>query len=170
MRQIILSCLFVLSASFLFAQSDPGNEAAIRSLIQQQGEAWNKNDMNEYCRFFTDDGSWINIGGLYWKNKRELLQAHLAFAPVLKYMTPATLSIQHIQFIAPDVALVFMLETIQMNHDLSFPDGRKVAVGDTIMDQLSLVLIKSSGHWFIKAGHNTAVDPNSVKINPVDKN
>ena len=143
MKQFIFCCMLIFSAPLLFAQTNQADETAIRSLVQKQEDAWNKNDMNEYCGFFTEDGSWINIGGLYWKNKAEILKAHLAFAHVLKYMIPATLDIQNIQFIAPGAAIVFVKETIRMNHDLSFPDGRKVAIGDTIRDQMSLVLIKT---------------------------
>jgi len=170
MKRIFLSCLLICSVLTLFAQNNPKDSAGVRALVQRYEDAWNKNDMLAISGLFTEDGSWINIGGLYWKNKSEIRTAHLAFAQYLKFMIPAKLNIQNIQFIGDDVALVFLREEIQMNHGLAFPDGRKAVTGDKLSDQISLVLVNNSGQWQIKTGHNTAVDPVSEKINPVNKN
>jgi uncharacterized protein (TIGR02246 family) len=168
-KHFIYFSLLIGPVQVAFAQNNPADETAIRALVQEQEDAWNRNDMSGYCSFFADDASWINIGGLYWKNKAEIVKAHLAFAPVLKFMVPAKVKIQNIQFIAPAAAIVIIEEAIKMNHDLSFPDGRGVAAGDTIKDRISLVLVKSSGRWVIIAGHNTSIDPASEKINPVSE-
>ena len=168
MKHFLFTCLLICSASFLFAQSNSKDSIDVRSIIQQYEDAWNKNDMDAVCNLFTEDASWINVGGLYWRNKKEISIAHHAFAPVLKYMIPAKLNIQNIQFAAPGVALVFIHEKIQMNHALSFPDGRDVVPGDIIYDQISFVLVKNpSGKWQIKTGHNTPVYPKMETMNPV---
>ena len=170
MKRLFLCCLFSCLVVFLYAQTNIKDSTGVRALIQRYQDAWNQNDMVAISDLFTEDGSWINIGGLYWKNKTEIKTAHVAFAPYLKFMVPAKLNIQNIQFIGNGVALVVLREEIRMNHDLAFPDGRKVAMGDKIFDQMSWVLVNNSGKWQIKSGHNTAVDAVSEKINPVNKN
>jgi uncharacterized protein (TIGR02246 family) len=129
MKRLFLSCLFTCSALFIFAQNDVKDSIGVRALIQQYEDAWNKNDMEAISNLFAEDGSWINIGGLYWKNKAEIRTAHIAFAPYLKFMVPAKLNVQNIQFIDDGIALVFVREAIHMNHDLAFPDGRKISKG-----------------------------------------
>jgi len=168
MKYFLFTCLLICSVSFLFAQSNAKDSIEVRATIQHYENVWNINDMDAICNMFTEDASWINIGGLYWKNKKEISIAHHAFAPVLKYMIPAKLNIQNIQFVAPGVAIVFIREKIEMNHALSFPDGREVVSGDIIYDQISLVLVKNaSGQWQIKTGHNTPVYPKMEAMNPV---
>ena len=170
MKRLLFTTLFICSALSLFAQNNTEDSLAVRSVVQRYEDAWNKNDMVTVCNLFTEDGSWINIGGLYWKNKVEITKAHVAFAPYLKYMVPSNMNIQNIQFIAPGVSLVFIHEALHMNHDLTFPDGRKAAQGQVIYDEISLVLVKNLGQWQIKTGHNTAVDPQSEAMNPVKEN
>ncbi len=170
MKHFFLHCLFIFPPALLSAQNYSKDSIGVRSIIQQYEDAWNKNDMDAIGNLFTEDGSWINIGGLYCKNKTEIIKAHQVFAPYLKYMIPSKMNIQKIQLISDVVALVFVHEELHLNHDLSFPDGRKANKGEVIYDQLSFVLVKYSGQWMIKAGHNTAVDPASEAINPVNKN
>ena len=167
MKSILPFYLFTFLSSFLMAQNNSKDSIAVRSVIQQYENAWNKNDIDAICKLFTVDGSWINPGGLYWKNQAEVSKAHHAFAQVLSYMIPVEMTIQNIQFIKDGVALVFVLELIHINHNLSFPNGKKSFPGDIIKDQVSLVLVKNSDQWQIKAGHITTIEPAAEAINPV---
>lgn len=167
MKHFLLTCLLIFTLSPVLAQNDTKDSIAVLATVQEYENAWNKNDMDAVCAMFTEDASWINIGGLYWKNKNEITKAHHAFAPILSYMIPSKLNIQKIQFVAPGVAIVCLREKIQMNHALSFPDGREVLQGDIINDEISLVLVKKYDKWQIKAGHNTAVYPKMEALNPI---
>jgi len=163
--------LLICTSSFAFAQNNSSDSLAIRSTVQQFENSWNKNDIDAYCSFFTADGSWINIGGMRWKNRDEVSKAMHTLAPVFKYMIPQKLNVLDIQFVADDVAIVFIREVIQINHDWNFPDGRKAnSKGDIVYGQMSLVMVKNLGQWQIKAGHNTTIDPKVAAFNPVSKN
>src|SRR5580692_8089522 len=120
MKRILLLCLFALPASLLFGQKNEADSLEIRSIIQQFENSWNRNDFDAYCSFFTVDGSWINIGGMHWKNKAEVSKAMHTLAPEFKKMIPQKLNIQNIEFIASGVVVVFVLEVIQMNQDWVF--------------------------------------------------
>ena len=171
MKQYLFSVLLICSSSVLFAQSDYTDSTAIRITIQQFEDSWNKNDMDAYCNFFTIDGSWINIGGMRWKNLSEVSKAMHVLAPVFKNMIPQKLNIQNIQFVADGVAVVFILEVIQINHDWFFPDGKKgAAKGDVMYGQMSLLMVRNFGQWKIKVGHNTTVDQKLADFNPVNRN
>ncbi len=58
-----------------YAQSVTSDEKAIRSLLQQMEGAWNKNDMGAYCNSLTEDGTWINVVGMFWRDKKETIKA-----------------------------------------------------------------------------------------------
>jgi uncharacterized protein (TIGR02246 family) len=168
MKRFLILGVFISSTIFLFAQKKSTDSIAIHATIQRFEDSWNRNDMDAYCNFFMIDGSWINIGGMRWKNRTEVSAAMHALAPVFKNMIPQKLNIQNIQFVADGVAVVFVLEVMQMNHDWFFPDGKKGAAKDDVTyGQVSLLMVRSLGQWKIKAGHNTTVDPTIATFNPV---
>lgn len=72
----------------IFAQDDSTAEKAIHTSLQQMKDARNKNDMNAYCNQLTEDSTWIKVFGKFWRNKKEAIKVHDAFAETLfKYFT-----------------------------------------------------------------------------------
>ena len=75
-----------LLALGLFCSADPrgrargaasdGDEAEIRALIQQLGEAWNKHDVKAFLARMADDADAVNRFG-QWYRGRTQLEKHL---------------------------------------------------------------------------------------------
>src|SRR6478752_8753614 len=40
--------------------------------------AWNRHDMNEFASLFTSDANFVNVVGIWWKNRSEIEAAHRA--------------------------------------------------------------------------------------------
>lgn len=60
----------------IFAQNDSTDEKAIHTSLQQMEDAWNKNDMGAYCSQLKEEGTWINVVGMFWRNKKDVTKAH----------------------------------------------------------------------------------------------
>jgi hypothetical protein len=78
--------------------------------------------MVAHCKLFTEDGSWITIGGFIGKTEEVSTATH-ALAPAFKNMIPMKLNIQRMQFVDEKVAVLFLLEDIYINSDWYYPDG-----------------------------------------------
>jgi ketosteroid isomerase-like protein len=78
MKNIFMTFLFASLNLLLFAQQKDStrSEKDIKSIIQKQEEEWNKHDFEAFCKFYTDDATFINYMGMFWKGKREIV-AHL---------------------------------------------------------------------------------------------
>lgn len=50
------------------------DDNAIRAILKDQETAWNKHDMNAFTKAFRDDAQGINVAGMYWQGKAELLK------------------------------------------------------------------------------------------------
>ena len=55
-------------------QLAPADDKAIQAILKDQETAWNKHDMNAFTTAFRDDAEGINVAGMYWQGKAELLK------------------------------------------------------------------------------------------------
>jgi uncharacterized protein (TIGR02246 family) len=55
-------------------QISTADDKAIREILKDQETAWNKHDMNAFTKAFRDDAQGINVAGMYWQGKAELLK------------------------------------------------------------------------------------------------
>lgn len=41
-------------------------------------DAWNRDDMDDFSSLFCEDANFVNVVGMWWKNRREIEAAHRA--------------------------------------------------------------------------------------------
>src|SRR5918993_5392058 len=58
------------------AGQSPGDEQLVRGLATQFERAWNSHDMNLLGAMTTDDVDFVNVAGLHWKGRAEVVQEH----------------------------------------------------------------------------------------------
>jgi len=166
MKYAFLSMVLLFCSTFLVAQPTVA-EKEVADEVKKLNEIWNRHDMDAYCDLFTEDGTWINIVGMFWQNRADLCKAHKVIKEAaLKYWT-AKMDLLKIKIIAPNVAIAYIYETIRVEEDYSLPDGQKFSKGDVSYDQISLVYLKTNNEWKITAGHNTVVDQKMKDFNPI---
>jgi uncharacterized protein (TIGR02246 family) len=47
------------------------DEQAVRKVIADYGDAWNKHDPDAILALFTDDADWVNVAGSWWHGQAE---------------------------------------------------------------------------------------------------
>ena len=153
-RPLALSLLFLISSSGLFAQTFAvSDETAIRALITAVPKAMNDKDWKAYAALFADDADWINVVGMFWHGKDNVVKSHAAYGSTVFRNGGFTYSDILIRDVAPNVAVVVVTE-----HSVEqlAPDGvTKLPGGE---ERLSFVVVKRSGQWKITLGHNTSVN------------
>jgi len=50
--------------------------AAIRAILDRQGDAWNRHDMDAFVADTMPDVDWINVVGMHWKGHDTVRRAH----------------------------------------------------------------------------------------------
>jgi uncharacterized protein (TIGR02246 family) len=141
---------------------DASDETNIRAVATAYADAWNHHDMKTLAELFTDDAEWVNIVGMHWRSKANVIKAHDVFhRTIFQKMEIGVIDLE-IRSIAPDVATAVIALRAGA---FTTPDGKQQ---NETLDRLSLILVNRSGAWRIAHGHNTVVDPTAVPFDPVN--
>lgn len=157
MKQLILIYVCVFLATALFAQKNTKDEMAIKKVILQQENAWNRHDWEAFSSYFTDDGTLINFIGQFWKGRNEIL-AHFKFLSEC-CLEPTSLKFEFKQarFLTPDIAIVYTEETLFADKDYDVP-FRQYKKGDTDYKWKIDVFERKNGEWKITATQMTLIN------------
>jgi uncharacterized protein (TIGR02246 family) len=118
-----------------------------------------------YADLFADDADGINVVGMHWRGKTAVVKAHQAYFKTAFRDGGMSTADMSIRAVTPDVAIVVVTEINRGGGIL--PDGSKAAPGS---GRLTYVLVKRGGKWKITHGHNTTIDPNAKRFDPVNSN
>ena len=127
----------------------PADEQSIRGLATQFEQAWNSHDMNKLGAITTEDVDFVNVAGLHWKGRAEVVKEHAERHKVRFKNSVWTTERVAIQFLSPDMALVHI--DWQTRGDLDFdlkPWPPRTGI-------FSWVVVKNAGSWKIRAVQNT---------------
>jgi uncharacterized protein (TIGR02246 family) len=150
-------CLAVIAlfahGPFTTAAMSPTDDRAIQTLVQAWEKDWNAHDMTAMGKLITEDADFVNVAGLHWKGRQQIVQEHAE-----RHRTNLKLShwITHgvsIQPLSSTIALVHI--TWGMTGDTDF-DGTPREPRDGIF---SWIVEKHDNHWLIRAVQNTNVSP-----------
>jgi len=146
---VFLIVVFVVLSSTAAQVGVRDDEGAVRKVVADYADSWNKHDMQAFSRVFTDDVDYVNIAGRHWKGVQENVAEHAAlFQNRLKNVVQTPTSVQ-IRFVTPDVALV---HTTWDATGWSRLNGEPVPV---LKEITTMVVVKSKGKWLISAFQNT---------------
>ena len=138
------------------------DERNIRGMVTVYAGAWNRHDMGTLAELFTDDADWINIVGMHWRGKAAIVKAHDVYHRTIFQKMEIGATDIGIRAITSDVAAaVIALKA----GEYTTPNGRQQ---NATLDRLSLILVNQNGKWRIAHGHNTVVDPNAARFDPVN--
>ena len=169
MRYSFFTSALMLLVTMLSAQNDSSSEMAIKKVIQKQGEARNKNDWETLSAYFTDDGTLINPVGQLWKGRTEIV-AHLKLlSACCLEPTSSKSDVKNIRFVTPDIAIVYIEETLIANKDFDLP-FRKYKKGDREYNWKTDVFIKKNNEWEITSRQLTLINQVISPHSSSDKN
>jgi uncharacterized protein (TIGR02246 family) len=142
--------LFAAFTSSAFAQT-VADEEAIRKVIVEMTEGFNRHDAAASTRMYTADADLVTVRGERFRGTEDF-QKGLAgiFATRAREATHRTLNVS-IRFVRPDVALAHVTNELS---GLIAPDGQRPPPHQ----ELSLrVFVRQDGQWRVAAFHNTLV-------------
>ncbi|RDI55822.1 SgcJ/EcaC family oxidoreductase [Nocardia mexicana] len=132
---------------------DQDDDRAIRSALAEYTDLWIRHEMDEWGRFFTEKSDFITHRGIWWRTRQDNVAGHKdAPDSVIRQKRNYTQEIADIQEIAPNVALV--------HTTWAWPDHRLPGTNqaEDRHGLITLVMVKHTGTWLIRAAHNTRVN------------
>ncbi len=152
MRRPIQRAFFVLVFVTVTAPASgqsASDEEGIRRLATQFQTAWNSHDMNVLGQIVTDDVDFVNVAGLHWKGRDEVVREHAARHKVRFKDSVWTTERVLVQFLRPDIALVHLDWGTRgdLDFDLTpWPPRKGIFVW---------VVVRDGGIWRVRAVQNT---------------
>jgi len=138
------------------------DEEAIRKTVGGFEEAWNAHDMKAFAKLFREDAEWINAVGMHWRGRDAVVAATTAFHETFLKTNQMKLDAVETRSLGAGYAIA----VATVNQDgFTAPDG---AVFPKTQDRETFVLVKGPEGWKIAHGHNTRVDAEAAKNDPVN--
>jgi len=138
---VVVAMLGIPRASYAQSQSAEADSAAIRQVVAQFIDAFNRHDAQGWAAPFLKDGDFTNIFGLT-VHGRKGIEAHFVklFAGSLKD-AHRTATVRHIRFIKPDVAAV------DAEWELVGSKAPNGSVNPVRKGMFTWVMVKQDGRW-----------------------
>jgi len=133
----------------------------IESLIKAYFDAWNANAPERFADLFWPDGSWVNVVGMHWRGRDQIVFAHVAFLKTIFKDCKQTLVSTEPRLVSPGVALAVV--TLIQDAYVT-PDGHQAPRAH---DRLTLMAVEREGAWRFIHGHNTIVNDQAANNDPV---
>jgi len=157
MKHSLLISAFIFLTTALFAQNNANDEMAIKNVIQRQEASWNKHDWEAFSNYFTYDATLINFVGQFWKGKNDIISHFKLLGDCCLAPTSLKLDFKNARFIIPDIAIVYIEETIvaDKDYDTPFHNYKK---GETDYKMVTDVFVKKNNAWKITAAQLTLIN------------
>ena len=129
------------------------DEAAVRALVNEFANTWNRHDMKAMHELDTEDVEWINVVGHHWRGKTTVYKGHVAIHKGMSATTSMSVESAIIRSIAPNVAVAVATMHFGPPHDPRYPQTT------TTKTRGSFTMVKRDGIWKIAHFQNTVIDP-----------
>jgi len=163
MKRIVLAVVAVIAMSGYAIRGSaltstppalsPEDESAVRALVNEFANTWNRHDMKAMHELDTDDVEWINVVGHHWRGKENVYKGHVAIHKGMSRTTSMSIESATVRSIAPNVAIAVATMHFTASTDPHFP-WAQAANG-----RGSFTVVKRDGIWKIVQFQNTAIDP-----------
>ncbi|MDX8491714.1 SgcJ/EcaC family oxidoreductase [Mesorhizobium sp. VK22B] len=114
-------------------------------------DAWNRHDMDDFAALFSEDANFVNVVGVWWKNRTEIEGAHRATHQTMFRDSRLEGVVSSAVELAPGLASLHYKWTLT---GASAPDGSPAGTREGI---LLLVVKKDQSNWRIKVAQNTDI-------------
>jgi len=129
------------------------DESAVKALVNEFSNTWNRHDMKAMHELDTEDVEWISVVGHYWQGKETVYKGHTAIHKGMSAKASASVESATIRSIAPTVAVA--VATMHFGPSLD-PRYSWVVAAKT---RASFTMVKRDGIWKIVHFQNTLIDP-----------
>lgn len=153
----------LMPATFAHGADVPAEDmSAIRAWIDECVAAWASSDAERMYRTAADDLEWINIVGMHWRGKADVIEAHRIFLTTMFRGVPLQLrEIETVRSLGPDAVVAVVRWSVGQ---FTTPTGHVVPPSD---DRMTLVFRRTPQGLVLMHGANIQIDPVAEASNPV---
>jgi uncharacterized protein (TIGR02246 family) len=119
-------------------------------------DAWNRHDISSFAELFTQDANFVNVVGMWWKNRDEIEGAHRATHDTIFRNSRLEGKVSSVVELAADIASVHYTWTLT---GASAPDGSQAGTREGI---LLLIVQKGQSGWLVRVAQNTDIVPGMI--------
>ncbi len=136
------------------------DDQAIRKVVAGFEETWNAHDMKAMGKLFREDAEFINVVGMHWHGRDEIMAAHAAFhETVFKTRQMKTDGVET-RPLGSGYAIAVATITVD---GFTTPSGQVMPKGQC---RETFVLVKGADGWKVAHGHNVTVVADAAKHDP----
>lgn len=140
------------------------DRTAVQGWIDECVAAWAASDGERMFRTAADDLEWINIVGMHWRGKADVIEAHRIFLTTMFRGVP--LEFRAIETLRPLGADAVIAVARWHVGQFATPDGHIVPPSE---DRMTLVFRRTAGGLVLAHGANIQIDPVAAASNPVGR-
>jgi uncharacterized protein (TIGR02246 family) len=140
---------------------DAEDESAVRAVVSEFANTWNRHDMEAMHRLNTEDVEWVNVSGNHWRGNPAVYKGHDTIHRTIFAKTDMSVEGTVVRALAPDVAVV--VATMKFG-PVVMPSGQELP---ELKTRGSFIVVRREGIWKIAHFHNTSVDPEAEQHDPV---
>lgn len=163
---ILVTTVFIVDSG-VFAQSkseesppyrlSDADNIAIQDIVKDQETAWNEHDMVAFTKSYRNDAEGINIVGMYWRGKPELLKHLSNYHETIFKDLEETVEEVKVHSIGNGYAIAVSIWNVGA---FIAPNGMEIPAS---RHRSTLVFAKESDGWKVVHFHNTTIDEAAVK-------
>ena len=150
---LIAVMLFFMTMGCKQNQNQGKDKEAIRNVILQMTEGFNKHDAKAATQMYTSNADFVNVRGDKYSGAEEIQQKLAAiFSTRAKQATLKTLNVT-VRFVNPELAIAHVTNELSGLVDsagLKLPSHQELSIR---------VFIKENDNWRVTAFHNTMIRP-----------
>ncbi|MCC6698114.1 MAG: SgcJ/EcaC family oxidoreductase [Candidatus Hydrogenedentes bacterium] len=164
---VLLSAILLILATGVVAQPKAGqfpqsqlsdeDNKAIQDILKDQETAWNEHNMEAFTKSYRDDAEGINIVGMYWRGKPELLKHLSDYHKTIFKDLEETVEEVKVHSIGDGYAIAVSIWNVGA---FIAPNGVEIPA---CRHRSTLVLAKETDGWKVVHFHNTTIDEVAVK-------
>jgi uncharacterized protein (TIGR02246 family) len=152
---VVFSLLGAPRPSNAQSNSADADSAAIRQLVAQLIEAFNRHDAQGWAAPFLEDGDFTNVTGLTRHGRKEVEERFKGLFAMRLKDAHRTATVKHIRFVKPDVAAV------DADWELVGSKDANGAENPVRKGLFTWVMVKQDGRWMFADFHESElVAPN----------
>jgi uncharacterized protein (TIGR02246 family) len=144
--------LLLATAIHLPAVAKTNATVDVARVVNGFTESWNHHDMNALANLYAKDADFVNVIGMWWRGRDEILREHVTLHNGRMKQTTLATETPVIRLLAPNVAVAHA--KWELRGDAGAPGWK---VGEVRRGILSHVLVKQADGWKIVSTQNTDI-------------
>jgi len=138
-----------------------GDASAVQGLLNEYEAAWAASDAERMFAFATDDIEWVNIMGMYWRGKAEVIATHHAILTTRYRGVPMTLvGVESLRSLGSEVLIAVVRWTVG---GFTAPGGREIPETD---DRMTMAFRRTSDGLRLAQVSNVEINAAAAAADP----